>query len=293
MDPNALITGDWLAAHLDDPSVRILQVQFEPDMDDYSEGHIPGASYVFWKDLAWDAYQRQFLTPAQMAEKLGALGVGPDTTLVLYSGRNHYAMYLYWILREMGGHADVRVLDGSKKRWVMDDRPLTREVPVVTPVPYPAPDRERDDSTRVSRDDVLANLGAPGRVLIDARTPEEYRGERLKPGEGFDFGAERYGHIPGARNLHARDLLDPEDFTIKPREELERMFREVGAAPDQADEVVAYCRLSHRANSLRFIARHVLGWEHIRVYDGSWTEWGSSVGMPVERDPDVVPPKGP
>lgn len=293
MDTTALTTADWLAEHLDDPAVRILQVQFEPDIDDYTDAHIPGAIHVFWKDLAWDDYQRQFPTPAQVAERLGALGVGPDTTLVLYSGRNHYAMYLAWILGEMGGHVDVRVLDGSKKRWAMDGHALTADVPVVTAVPYPAPTAERDDSTRVSRDDVLANLGRPGRVLIDARTPEEFRGERLKPGEGFDFGAERYGHIPGARNLHARDLLDPGDFTVKSRDELERLFREVGAAPDQAEEVVAYCRLSHRANSLRFIATHVLGWDHIRVYDGSWTEWGTSVGLPIERDHEVIPPKGP
>ncbi len=293
MDPNALISGEWLAEHLDDPNVRILQVQFEPDMDDYADGHIPGASYVFWKDLAWDPYERQFLTPAQVAERLGALGVGPETTLVLYAGRNHYAMYLYWILKEMGGHADVRVLDGSMKRWTMDGRALTTEVPDVTPVPYPTPARYRDDSTRVSREDVLAHLGRPGRVLIDARTPEEYEGTRLKPGEGFDFGAERYGHIPGARNLHARDLMNPTDFTVKSREELEQLCRDVGAAPDQAEEGIAYCRLSHRANSLRFIARHVLGWEHIRVYDGSRTDWGSSVGRPVHRDPEVVPPRRP
>jgi thiosulfate/3-mercaptopyruvate sulfurtransferase len=202
-------------------------------------------------------------------------------------------MYVFWVLREMGGHGDVRVLDGSRKRWAMDGHPLSTEPPVFAPVDYPDPGRDRDDSTRVDRDDVLDGLGKPGRVLLDARTPEEFEGTRLKPGDGFDFGAERYGHIPGARNLHARDLMNLTDFTVKPADELEALFRSVGAAPDQAEEVVAYCRLSHRANSLRFVAQHVLGWDHIRVYDGSWTEWGSSVGMPVERDPSVVPPKGP
>jgi thiosulfate/3-mercaptopyruvate sulfurtransferase len=293
MDPDALTNGAWLASHLDDPGVRVIEVLYEPDVDDYSGGHIPGATSVFWKDLAWDDHDRQFITPQQMAARLGALGVGPETTLVLYSGRNHYAMYLYWILKEMAGHPDVRVLDGSRKRWTMDGRPLSTEVPTYAPASYPSPARYRDDSTRVFRDDVLANLGRTGRVLIDARSPDEYEGRRLKPGTGFDFGAERYGHIPGARNLHARDLVDPDDFTVKRPAELERLFRSVGAAPDQTTEVVAYCRLSHRANSLRFIARHVLGWQHIRVYDGSWTEWGSSVGMPIERDPAVIPPKGP
>lgn len=293
MDRNALVTGAWLEQHLDDPSVRIIQVMHEPDIDDYTDGHIRGAIQVFWKDLLWDRHQRQFATPQQLAERLGALGVGPDTTLVLYSGRNHYAMYGYWVIKEMGGHADVRVLDGSKRRWTLDGRPLTTEVPIVTPVDYPAPIRQRDDSSRAYRDEVLAGLGREGRVLIDARTHEEHEGTRVKPAPAFDHGAESYGHIPGARNLHARDLLDPDDFTMKPREELERMFRAIGAAPDQATEAIAYCRLSHRASSIRFAARHVLGWDHIRVYDGSWTEWGSSVGLPIERDPEVVPPKGP
>ncbi len=293
MDPNALTTPAWLAGHLDDPKVRIVQLLYEADIDDYTDGHIPGASVVFWKDLLWDERMREFATPAQLAQRLGALGVGPDTTLVLYAGRNHYAMYGYWVIKAMGGHADVRVLDGSKKRWVMDGHPLTTDVPVITPVDYPVPHRLRDDATRVRRDEVLAGLGRPGRVILDARTPEEHRGERVKPGPGFDHGAESYGHIPGAVNLHARDLLDPEDFTMKPRAELERMFRAIGAAPDQADEVVAYCRLSHRASSIWFAATNVLGWDHLRVYDGSWTEWGSSVGVPVERAPEVVKPKGP
>ncbi|MGH2511838.1 MAG: sulfurtransferase, partial [Candidatus Limnocylindrales bacterium] len=141
----------------------------------------------------------------------------------------------------------------------------------------------RDDSTRITRDDVLGGLGRPGRRLIDARSPEEYRGERVKPAPGVDHGAESYGRIPGALNLHARDLMDPTDFTVRPLDEIEAMYRAIGAAPDQAEEVVVYCRLSHRASALWFTMTQLLGWHHVRVYDGSWTEWGSMVAMPVER----------
>jgi thiosulfate/3-mercaptopyruvate sulfurtransferase len=181
------------------------------------------------------------------------------------------------------GTPDVRVLDGGKRRWALEGRPLTTESPAITPVAYRPRRTERDDTSRVTRDDVRANLGTPGRCLVDARTAEEFRGERVKPAPGFDHGAERRGHIPGAVHLHGRDLLDPDDFTLKPRAQLERMLRAVGAAPDQAEEVVVYCRLSHRASSLWFVMTQVLGWDHVRVYDGSWTERGSIVGFPIER----------
>jgi thiosulfate/3-mercaptopyruvate sulfurtransferase len=273
--PDPLVRPDWLAEHLDDPTVHVIQLLFEPDIDDYADGHVPRATSRFWKSLLWDDRRRDFATPAQAAERLGALGIGPDDTVVLYSGRNHYAMYGYWVLREMAGHRDVRVLDGGLARWRNEGYPVTTVVPTPTPVAYPAPARERDD--------VLAGLDRPGRVLIDARSPEEYAGERVKPAPGFDHGAESYGRIPGARHLHARDLMDPADGTILEPAELERLLRSVGAAPDQADEVVVYCRLSHRASSLWFVSTQLLGWTHVRVYDGSWTEWGSMVGMPVER----------
>lgn len=278
-----MVSASWLAERLDDRTVKLVQLLYEPDIDDYTEGHIPGAQVRFWKTLLWDPYQRQFATPAQMAERLGELGVRPTDTLVLYSGRNQYAMYGYWVIKVMNGHPDVRVLDGGKKRWTMDGHELTTEVPVVEPVPYEPQRSSRDDSSRIPRADVEAGLGRPRRRILDGRSPEEYRGERVKPAPGPDHGAESYGHIPGAVSLHARDLMDPTDFTLRPPDDLEALFRAAGAAPDQAEEVVVYCRLSHRASALWFAMTQVLGWDHVRIYDGSWTEWGSVVGAPVER----------
>ncbi len=283
MHGSPIVTPAWLHQHLDDPGLAVAQIRYELDEDDYADGHIPGARWWYWKDLLWHPTDREFATPAEMAARLAAGGIDEATTLVLYSGRNHYAMHAYWVLHEMLGHPDVRVLDGGKRRWTLEGRPLTTAVPAITPVAYRPARSERDDTSRVDRDDVRAHLHRSGRLLIDARTGEEFRGERVKPAPGFDHGAECRGHIPGALNLHGRELLDPDDFTVKPPDELERMFRAIGAAPDQTDEVVVYCRLSHRASSVWFVMTQVLGWDHVRVYDGSWTEWGSAVGFPVER----------
>jgi thiosulfate/3-mercaptopyruvate sulfurtransferase len=283
MNHPPIATVAWLAERITDPTVKVVQLLYEPDIDDYTEGHIPGAQVRFWKKLLWDERAREFATPAQVAERLGAMGVRPTDTLVLHSGRNQYAMYGYWVLKVMNGHADVRVLDGGKRMWTSMGHPLSTDVPTPTPVAYPTTRKFREDSSRVSRDDVLAGLGRPGRRLLDARSPEEYRGERVKPAPGGDHGAESYGRIPGAVSLPAHSLMDAQDFTVRPKEELESLFRAAGAAPDQVDEVVAYCRLSHRGSALWFTMTQILGWNHIRVYDGSWTEWGSMVGMPVER----------
>lgn len=279
----ALVDPRWLAERLDDPRTVVVEVQYEPDIDEYSAGHVPGARHVFWKDLYWDPDEREFVTPAQAAEILGGLGVGPDTTLVLYSGRGQFAVYGHWVFKTLNGHADVRVLNGGRGAWTRAGYELSVEVPEVTAVPYEPVRESRDDASRIGRDELLGLVGAPDTLLLDGRYPEEYRGERVKPGAGFDHGAERHGRIPGAVNLFFRDLLD-DRFVIRPPEELERVFRAAGAAPDQVRQVVAYCRLGHRASLLWFTMHELLGWDHVRVYDGSWTEWGSIVGSPIERE---------
>lgn len=276
-----LVSGDWLEERLGDPLTRVVEIQYEADISEYQDGHIPGAVNWYWKDMFWHDRDRQFPTPQLMAERFGAKGISPETTVVFYSGRNQYAMFAYWVTKAMTGHPDARVLDGSQKRWQLDGRTLTKDVPDFAPVSYEPQRTDRDDSTRIFCQEVKAALGKPGLVVLDGRYESEYSGERVKPGTGFDYGAERHGRIPGARHLMWRRLFN-EDNTLKTPGELEEVFRSVGAAPDQTDEVVAYCRLSHRASSLWFTATQILGWDHLRVYDGSWTEWGSAVGLHVE-----------
>jgi thiosulfate/3-mercaptopyruvate sulfurtransferase len=287
MNEASLVSSQWLAAHLDDPTVVVAHVQYESDIDDYSEGHIPGARKLYWKDFFWHDTIREFPTPAEMAARLGSLGVDENTTLVFYSGRNQYAIYGYWVTKILCGHPDVRVLNGHMKKWTLEGRELQIDTPTANPRVCLTQREARDDSSRIGSAELREKLGEPGHVVLDGRYHSEYNGERVKPGTGFDFGAERWGRIPGAKHLFFRDLFDDKDDTLLPPDGLEAMYRGVGAAPDQADAVVSYCRCGHRASLLWFAATQLLGWDHIRVYDGSWTEWGSSVGFPIERQASI------
>ncbi|MAF49196.1 MAG: sulfurtransferase [Rhodospirillales bacterium] len=274
-----IVDGAWLETQLEDDAVKIIEVCSDPDDSIYRGGHIPGAVRFFWKDLCWHASNRQFVTSAELAERLGAAGISDSDTLVLYGDPVQYGTYAFWALT-MAGHGDLKLLDGARKKWIADERPMSTDIPAPAPTTY-AP-QEGDAAMRVGRDDILAHLGDADRFLLDVRSPEEYSGERVMEYGKFDHGAERGGRIPGAKHLFFKELLN-EDDTFKPAGELKAKLDAAGADPTNAGEIVCYCRLSHRATLAWTAMTFILGYEGVKIYDGSWTEWGSIVGFPVEK----------
>jgi thiosulfate/3-mercaptopyruvate sulfurtransferase len=276
-----LVSTSWLTDNLGTllDSTRIVEVSDMKNPNAYFEGHIPGAVHWPWKKTLWDATMREFLSPEDFAQLMGKNGVGHETTVIFYSNSCQYAHYAFWVCM-MRGHSQAKVLHGNRTLWVKERRPLVDDIPQMTPVSYPV--RAPDQSSRIGREGILAGLNNPDRVLVDVRTLEEFMGERVSPKSmEVDHGAERKGHIPGAKHLFYAELLQ-EDDTFKPRDELRDLFYARGATPDR--EVIFYCRLSHRASMAWFAARFLLGYPRTRVYDGSWTEWGSIVGLPIVNE---------
>lgn len=273
-----LVTAEELAGRFGEPGLAVLEVAFDPSDAAFRERHVPGSRWAWWKELLWHETDRRFPEPETMAARLARLGVHGDAELVLVGDPIQFATYAYWVLHMLGRRA--RVLDGGRARWLAGGFPVERGAPP-SPAPAEHPPGRADFSASVGRDGVLAALAGDDVRIVDLRSPEEYRGERVAPPTApFDHGAERRGHIPGARHLWFERLL-AEDGTFRREAELREAFREVGV--DDGAAVITYCRLSHRAALGWFVLHELLGHDDVRVYDGSWTEWGSMVGMPVER----------
>ncbi|MHA6792861.1 sulfurtransferase [Pseudonocardia bannensis] len=276
--PERLVTTEWLAQNLGADGLVV--VESDEDVLLYDTGHIPGAVKVDWHTELNDPVTRDYVDGARFAEILGERGIGRDTTVVIYGDKNNWwAAYALWVF-SLFGHPDVRLLDGGRAKWVAEGREMTTEAPKPEAVDYPVV--ERDDSTiRAFRDDVLAHLGQP---MVDVRSPGEYSGELLHMPDYPQEGAVRGGHIPGAASVPwARAAA--EDATFRSRAELEAIYQqEQGLSPD--DKVVAYCRIGERSSHTWFVLTHLLGFENVRNYDGSWTEWGNTVGVPIVTGPE-------
>jgi len=276
--PDALVSTAWVAAHLDDPNVRIVESNEDPLL--YRAGHIPGAVEVDWTADLNDPLRRDYLDRAGFTRLAARIGITPETTVVFYGDKNNWwACYAFWVF-QLFGHTNAKVMDGGRLKWEKEGRPFTREIPHYPPTTYPAP--ERDDSrVRAFRDQVLAHVQA-GKPLVDVRSPDEYTGKRLHMENYPNEGALRGGHIPGASNIPWARAANPDDGTFLPADQLRAIYQEeAGLKPD--DEVIAYCRIGERSSHTWFVLTYLLGFPHVRNYDGSWTEWGNLVGVPIER----------
>jgi thiosulfate/3-mercaptopyruvate sulfurtransferase len=279
--PERLVTTEWLADQIKAGVVGtpggIALLESDEDVLLYATGHIPGAVKIDWHTDLNDPVKRDYVDAERFAEVMGSRGIARDTTVVIYGDKsNWWAAYALWVL-SLFGHEDVRLLDGGRAKWIAEGRELTREVATPTPVDYPVVERQ-DAPIRAFKDDVLAHLGKP---LVDVRSTGEYTGELLHMPDYPQEGALRGGHIPGAKSVPWARAAN-EDGSFRSRDELEAIYlEEQGLRPD--DDVVAYCRIGERSSHTWFVLTHLLGFEHVRNYDGSWTEWGNTVRVPIER----------
>ena len=276
--PDKLVSTDWVAAHLDDPNVRIVESNEDPLL--YASGHIPGAVQIDWVNDLNDPLRRDYLDAPRFEQLMSRVGIAPETLVVFYGDKNNWwACYALWVF-QLFGHTHTRIMDGGRLKWEQEGRPMTREVPNYPLTVYKAQPRN-DSAIRAFRDDVMRHINA-SKPLVDVRSPAEYTGEKLHM-EGYpNEGALRGGHIPGAKNVPWGRAVNPHDGTFKTAEELRAIYeQEQGLKPD--DDVIAYCRIGERSSHTWFVLSYLLGYPNVRNYDGSWTEWGNLVGVPIEK----------
>jgi thiosulfate/3-mercaptopyruvate sulfurtransferase len=274
--PETLVDTSWVADHLNDPNVRLIEA--DEDVLLYEIGHIPGAVKLDWHVDVQDPVSRDFVDQKGFEHLMSRYGVTNDTTIVLYGDRNNwYAAYSFWLFT-MYGHKNLKILNGGRAKWEQEGRPYTKEVPHYQPTTYHA--QPADEAIRAFRDQVAEGLKDPGRRLIDVRSPQEYTGELLHMINYPQEGAQRGGHIPGAKNIPWATAANT-DGTFKSPEELRQIYEGKDITPDK--DVITYCRIGERSAHTWFVLTQLLGYPRVRNYDGSWTEWGSLVRAPIEK----------
>jgi thiosulfate/3-mercaptopyruvate sulfurtransferase len=274
-NPDVLVSTDWLQEHLEDPRVRIIEV--DEDTAAYEKGHIRSAIAWNWTTDLHTKVGRDYLDQEGFSGLLSEAGVGPDTTVVLYGGNNNwFAAYAYWLLK-LRGFDDVKLLDGGRKKWELEARELTSDVPTFEPTAFRIEGPGRDE-VRALRDEVIDKVGTDT-GFVDVRSPEEFRGEKLAPDHLPQEQSQVPGHIAGAANIPWAKVAN-DDGTFRSADELRELYEAEGITPDQ--EVIAYCRIGERSSHTWFALQELLGYPNVKNYDGSWTEYGSLVGAPVE-----------
>ena len=276
-NPEVLVSTDWVAHNLNSPNRRLVEV--DVDTSAYDQGHIPGAVGWNWQTQLQDNIRRDLIDRATLEILLGASGISNDTTILLYGDNNNwFAAYAFWQLKYYG-HKDVRLINGGRKKWLEEKRPLTKDAANVTPATYHV--SRVDESLRARKEDVFAVLqsGKPGR-LVDVRSADEFTGKIIAP-PGMTETAQRAGHIPTAANVPWAQAAN-EDGTFKSYDELKNLYQSKGVSG--SDEVIAYCRIGERSSHTWFVLKYLLGFERVRNYDGSWTEWGNLIGAPIVNE---------
>ncbi|MBV9009215.1 MAG: sulfurtransferase [Verrucomicrobia bacterium] len=276
--PEALVETEWLAKHLDDPAIRI--IESNEDILLYDTGHIPGAVHIDWRADLQDPVIRDYIQPQKFAELCSKSGITPETTCIFYGDKsNWWACYALWAFR-LFGHEKVKILNGGRDRWIAERRPMTRDLPRPARTNYPVPDRRHDQEIRVFAEHALQQSKA-GRPLVDVRSPGEFRGEVTHMPEYPQEGVLRGGHIPGAKSVPWKMAVN-DDGTFKSAGELRQLYLQ-GCGLSEEKETIVYCRIGERSSHTWFVLTYLLGLPNVRNYDGSWTEWGNRVGMPIEK----------
>ncbi len=274
--PEFLVETQWVADHLNDPNVRLVESNEDPLL--YETGHIPGAVKVDWFTTLQHPLRRDFIDKGQFEELCRRLGIDNDTTVVFYGDKNNwFACYAFWLFAYYG-HSNLKIMNGGRTKWVAEGRPLTQDVPAYPTTNYTA--KDPDPAVRAFREDVFRQM-EKGLPLVDVRSPQEYSGELIHMPNYPQEGAQRGGHIPGAVNIPWAQAVNTEDSTFKSAAELRQLYEQYGITPDK--EVIAYCRIGERSSLTWFVLRYLLGYPNVKNYDGSWTEWGNLVNAPIEK----------